>query len=57
MPSSSLDVKEQPFPGGAPERRAVRERRAEVGLPRVEVGVKVHQGDGPNRDVYAVGTS
>ena len=38
-------LEEQPLLGGPAERRAVRERRAEVGVPGVEVGVEVHQGD------------
>ena len=40
-------VQEQPLLGGAPERRAVGERGAEVGLPGVQVRVEVHQCDRP----------
>ena len=35
---------EQPLLGGPPERGAVRQRRVEVGVPGVQVGVEVHEG-------------
>ena len=34
-----------PSSAGAPERGAVRQRRVEIGVPGVEVGVEVHQCD------------
>jgi hypothetical protein len=44
-----VPVEEQVLLGGPPERRAVRDRRAEVGVPGVEVGVEVDERDLPNR--------
>ncbi len=38
---------EQPFLGSAPKGRAMSERRAEVGLPGVEMGIEMDQGDRP----------
>ena len=43
----AVGVQEQPFLRGPPERRAVRHRCAEIGLPGVEVGIEVNQGDRP----------
>src|SRR5215470_6492180 len=52
LPPTDADVdavllQEQPFLGGAPERRAVGERRAEIGLPGIKVGIEVHEGYRP----------
>jgi hypothetical protein len=37
---------EQPFLGRSPQKRAVRVGSAEIRVPRIEVRIEVHQGDG-----------